>query len=69
MSAVEKHNPHEEQLLEVIDFYRGLILDSVQSEMRENPEGWKFVRARLLKALGDRGLSGKILKIFKEVYK
>lgn len=46
-----------------IDFYRGIILDAVEQEFSETPQ-WPFLRRRLLKALGDRGLSGKIEEIF-----
>jgi hypothetical protein len=50
------------QLLEVVDFYRGLILDAVEQEIGRS-DNWTFVRARLLKALGDHGLVGRIRQI------
>lgn len=52
----------EGQLLEAVDFYRGFVLDAVEQEL--GGEGnWTFVRGRLLKALGDRGLAGRIRQI------
>lgn len=52
----------ERQLVEIIDFYRGLILDSVEQELGGS-DNWTFVRSRLLKALGDRGLVGRVRQI------
>jgi hypothetical protein len=49
----------EQRLLEAIDQYRSIILDPVQQELGDTPN-WKFLRSRLLKALGDRGLAGRI---------
>jgi len=50
------------RLLEVVDQYRSMILDPVEQEVGDSPN-WKFLRSRLLKALGDRGLSGRIVEI------
>ncbi len=52
----------ETQILEVIDFYRGIVLDSVEQEVGSS-DNWTFVRSRLLKALGDRGLVGRVRQI------
>ncbi len=52
----------ERGLLESLDFYRGLVLDSVEQELG-GTEKWPYLRGRLLKALGDRGLAGRIREI------
>ena len=52
----------ERQLLEVIDQYRSMIIDPIEQEMGDSPN-WLYIRSRLLKALGDRGLSGRIREI------
>lgn len=52
----------EHRLLDAVDFYRGLILDSVEQELGDG-DTWTFTRGRLLKALGDRGLTGRIREI------
>ncbi len=54
----------EQDILDAIGFYRGLVLDSVEQEMGLNDERWKFVRGRLLKCFGDRGLQGKVTEGF-----
>lgn len=50
------------EIEEAIDFYRGLILDLAEQEFLDSPK-WPFIRGRLLKALGDRGLSGRVREI------
>ena len=45
--------------VEIVDFYRGIVLDTVEQELGSSAN-WSFIRARLLKALGDRGLSGRL---------
>ena len=57
----------EGQLLEVVDFYRGLILDIVEQELGCT-DNWTFVRSRLLKTLGDRGLVGKIKELLSKEF-
>ena len=52
----------ERQLLEVVDLYRSMIIDPIEQEMGDSPN-WQYIRSRLLKALGDRGLSGRIREI------
>ena len=52
----------ESRLLEVVDQYRSMILDPIQQELGNSPN-WRFLRSRLLKALGDRGLVGRIREI------
>jgi hypothetical protein len=52
----------ERKLVEVVDFYRGFILDIAEQELGSN-NNWQFTRGRLLKALGDRGLTGKIREV------
>ncbi|WP_413289303.1 hypothetical protein [Bdellovibrio sp. HCB337] len=51
----------EKQIKEIIDLYRSMILDAVEQELGDSPN-WKFLRGRLLKALGDRGLEGRIIE-------
>jgi hypothetical protein len=52
----------QRQLLEVVGFYRGILLDSVEQALGEDAN-WKHVRSRLLKCLGDSGLEGRIREI------
>ena len=52
----------ERRLLDVIDQYRSMILDPIEQELGSNPN-WKYLRGRLLKALGDRGISGRIVEV------
>lgn len=59
------HQSHQlAQLIETIGFYRGLVLDAVEPDLRDNPN-WKYVRARLLKIFGERGLEHRIREIMK----
>ncbi len=51
-----------EEIVEAIGRYRSLILDVCEQEMGESPR-WKFLRSRLLKYLGGRGLEEEIVKI------
>lgn len=51
-----------EKIKAILDFYRGLVLDAVESEITEIWR-WRPLRSRLLKALGDRGLEGKLLEL------
>ena len=54
----------DNRILEVVDFYRGIILDAVEQEAGGLPN-WKYLRSRILKALGDRGLAKQIAEILK----
>jgi hypothetical protein len=56
------HKRLERRLLEVIDQYRSMILDPVEQELGSSPN-WRYLRSRLLKALGERGLSGRVIEI------
>jgi hypothetical protein len=58
----------ELKLLDVVDQYRSMILDPVEQELGDT-ENWKFLRTRLLKALGDRGLAGRIQEILNAEFK
>jgi hypothetical protein len=62
MKTPENHNDRLERVIEVVDFYRGMVLDIAEHELG-TADSWHFVRGRLLKALGDRGLTGKIRDI------
>lgn len=55
----------ERRLLEVVDQYRSMILDPVEQEIGDSPS-WTYLRSRLLKALGDRGLAGRIREVLAE---
>jgi hypothetical protein len=55
-------NRLEDRLLEVIDFYRGMILDMTEQELA-GTDNWSFLRSRLLKAMGDRGLVGRVREV------
>lgn len=52
----------EERIMDVVDQYRSMIIDPIEQEMGHSPN-WKYIRSRLLKALGDRGLSGRIREV------
>lgn len=55
----------KKEILEVVDLYRGIILDTVEQELGDSPK-WKFIRSRVLNCFGDRGLSEKIKNIIDE---
>lgn len=55
----------EQRILEVVDQYRSMILDPCEQELGGS-KNWKYLRSRLLKCLGDRGLAGRISQIFAE---
>jgi hypothetical protein len=58
-----KHEPEIlRQLLEVVSFYKGIVLDSVEQACGEDTN-WTYIRSRLLKAFGDRGMEGRIREI------
>jgi hypothetical protein len=50
------------EVFEAIAFYRGLILDIAEQELGDKPN-WQYVRGRLLKALGNRGLQKRLEEI------
>lgn len=50
------------EIFETINFCRGLILDLIEQEISEQ-KNWPYVRSRLLKALGDKGLEGRLRSI------
>lgn len=54
----------EKNIKETISFYRAIILDLVEQECGEQ-KNWKFIRGRLLKALGESGLEGRLISIIK----
>ena len=51
-----------DQIQEALSRYRSLILDVCEQEMGDSPR-WKFLRPRLLKYLGSRGLENELVKI------
>ena len=53
------------QVVETVDFYRGIILDIAEQEWGESPH-WSHLRSRLLKAFGERGLQGRITAILSD---
>lgn len=55
----------EDNLRATIGLYRGLVLDACEAEL-VNQQQWAYLRSRLLKLLGDRGLEGKIFAILKD---
>ena len=59
---MENKTTQHKQVSEVISLYTGLILDSVENSISD-PARWGPLRGKLLKLLGDRGLSGKIAEI------
>jgi hypothetical protein len=65
-ARVQKHDELCEKTAEIIDFYRGLILDAIEDDV--TPDQWKRLRPRILKALGDRGLDGKMREAIDEYF-
>ena len=51
-----------EQIRSWINYYRGQTIDTIEQEMSGSPK-WPYVRNRLLKIFGDRGLEEKVLSI------
>lgn len=51
------------QVLESISYFGGLTLDVFEAQMGHTKE-WPFIRSRLLKIFGDRGLKGRVSEIF-----
>ncbi|TVQ79815.1 MAG: hypothetical protein EA369_04010 [Bradymonadales bacterium] len=60
-------NPEHLQkyLLDAVSTCRANILDTFEVELSESPN-WRFVRLRLLKAFGDRGLEGRVKQVFNQ---
>lgn len=52
----------EDQVIEAISFYRSMILDVVEIQIGDTP-CWQSTRGKFLRALGDRGLEGRIREI------
>jgi hypothetical protein len=50
------------RFLETFDFYRGLILETFEQEVGDQPN-WPLIRSRVLKCMGDRGLEGKLREL------
>ena len=48
---------------ELVGFYRGMTIDAVEQEMEKSPEWQQYIRPRLLKIFGDRGLEGKLIAL------
>jgi hypothetical protein len=61
------HNPDHtlEKILQSIDLTRSIILDSVEQEITDL-HSWKHLRARLLRALGESGLEGRLRTILSQ---
>lgn len=57
-----QNDPRLVLLLDTLDYYRGIVLDSVEQECGDLPV-WVRLRSRLLKAFGDRGLASRIRSI------
>jgi hypothetical protein len=52
----------QNRLFQCVDQARPIILDSVEQALGDSPS-WKFVRGRLLKALGESGMLGQFQEI------
>lgn len=65
-AKIEAHENLSKKASEIIDFYRGLIIDAVESDVTK--EQWAKIRPRLLKAMGDRGLEKKILDLLEQFH-
>lgn len=62
MDHLQDREAVSRQILTAIDFYRSLVLDGCEAELSET-KAWPFVRSRILKAFGDKGLTGQVLSI------
>lgn len=51
-----------EQAIRALGFYRRLIIDSLEQDLIDSPN-WKYVRGRVLRALGENGLEGQLRNI------
>ena len=51
----------------IVEQVRSLILDDIELELGESPR-WPYIRSRLLKYLGDRGLEGRIVETLKQAH-
>jgi hypothetical protein len=60
--SINKKETLEHRLMDVLDQYRSMIIDPVEQELGNSPN-WQYLRSRLLKALGDRGLAGRIREV------
>lgn len=56
-------NGVREKVVESISYYGGLTLDLFEAQLGHTKE-WPFIRSRLLKIFGDRGLKGRVEEIF-----
>jgi hypothetical protein len=52
----------QKNILNEVRICMARVMDDCELEMGESPR-WKFLRSRLLKMFGDRGLEGKINQI------
>lgn len=52
-------NNKSREVFETLGFYRGIILDLIEQELSEQ-KNWPYVRSRLLRALGEKGLEGRL---------
>jgi hypothetical protein len=65
-AKIERHVELANRAKELIDFYRGLVMDAVEADCE--PKQWKQLRSRILKVLGDRGLEGKMIEMIDEYF-
>lgn len=65
MSEGQARTPKQEKLKETLDFYRGMLLDSLDLLVGEKPE-WPKVRSCVLKVFGDRGIESKMNELIKD---
>lgn len=47
---------------DAIGLYRGLLVDAIEADCGSS-DSWRYLRSRVLKLLGPRGLEGRILGI------
>jgi hypothetical protein len=53
----------ERNLLDAVRSCQSGVMDTFELELGEDTDKWKFIRSRLLRAFGDRGLSARIVEI------
>lgn len=57
----------EQNMLDAVNSCRAGVMDTIDLELGDSPN-WKFIRARLLRCFGDRGLSGRISDILNATF-
>lgn len=55
----------ERKLRELLDYYQGLMLETLEYDLSEHPK-WAHFRSRVLRIFGHRGLEPRLRELIKE---